>query len=140
MTWYAAHIVMVVKLKGAVQRRFPAWENIVLLSAGSESAALAKAEAIGRASEGDDDGSFKWGGKRATWQFAGVRKVTECALAGDRPASGDEITYGELAFESLASAKRYARGGPADVRHQDQIRVVDDAELVTVLKPRRKQA
>src|SRR5215468_4059584 len=61
MNWYAAHIVMVVKLKEGTQRRFPAWENIVLLSAASEAAALAKAEAIGRASEGDDDGSFRWG-------------------------------------------------------------------------------
>ena len=84
MTWYAAHIVMLVRFKQGVQRRFPAWENIVLVQAQDENEALSKAESLGQRGAGDDGGSFKWDGKLATWEFAGVRKVTECALLGAR--------------------------------------------------------
>jgi hypothetical protein len=140
MNWYAAHLVMVVKLKGRPQRSFPAWENIVLVRAASEQAALAQAESLGRASAGDDDGTFRWGGKDAAWEFAGVRKVTECAFAGAKPTSGDEVTYSELVFDSLANAKRYARGAAMSVRHDDQIRTLDDVELEIEDKPKRKRA
>jgi hypothetical protein len=140
MTWYAAHVVMVVKLKQSNQRRFPAWENVVLLQAASEEAALAKAEAVGDSSAGDDDGSFRWAGKPAVWEFVGVRKLTECALSGDRPAHGDEITFSELEFETLAAAKRYASGRMMSVRHEDQIEDLSEAEFAHVAKPRRKRA
>src|SRR5688500_6175478 len=140
MSWYAAHIVMVVRYKTRTQRRFPAWENIVLLRAGSEEAALAKAEAIGQANEGDDDGTFRWAGKPASWEFAGVRKITECALDGEKPASGDEITYSELEFDSLADAKRYGRGAAMAVRHDDQIRAINAAEAAPVTRAKRKLA
>jgi hypothetical protein len=140
MTWYAAHIVMVVKYKGKTQRRFPAWENIVLVRAASEQSAIAKAEAIGRDAEGDDEGTFRWGGKAAAWEFSGVRKVTECCVPGATPVSGDEITYSELEFASLADAKRYGRGAPMSVRHDDQIRSLDEADLAETARPKRKPA
>jgi hypothetical protein len=44
MSWYAAHIVMRVKLKAGRQERFPVWENIILIQAGSEDEAFARAE------------------------------------------------------------------------------------------------
>jgi hypothetical protein len=140
MTWYAAHIVMVVKFKQGIQRRYPAWENIVLIHAPNEEAALSRAEAIGLRSAGDDDGSFRWGRKPAVWEFAGVRKLTECALAGDRPASGDEISFNELDFESLSAAKKFARGLSAGARHLDQIRDLDGAPMVVEQRPKRKPA
>jgi hypothetical protein len=140
MSWYAAHLVMIVKQKGQQQRRFPAWENIVLIKAASQQSAITKAEVIGAACARDDDGTFEWGGKPATWEFLGVRKVAECALAKNDPASGDEISYQELEFHSLADAKRYARGAAMSVMHNDQIRIVDDAELTTMSRPKRKRA
>lgn len=139
MTWYAAHIVMVVKFKQGQQRRFPAWENVVLVHSSSEDGAITKAETIDLANSEDDE-SFEWGGKPAVWTFAGVRKVAECALAGGRPASGDEITYSELEFESLAAAKRYAAGRAMSVRHQDQINVLPKRNFTEVVNPRRKRA
>jgi hypothetical protein len=33
MNWYSAHIIMYVELKDRVQRRYPVWENIVLIKA-----------------------------------------------------------------------------------------------------------
>ena len=44
-TWYAAHLVLYVEKKTKSQRRFPVWENIVLIQANSEEEAIAKAEA-----------------------------------------------------------------------------------------------
>ena len=140
MTWYAAHIVMLVRFKQGQQRRVPAWENVVLIQAADERSAIAKAEAIGAAECGDGDGSFRWAGKPATWEFGGVRRLCSCALTGDRPASGDEITYHELEFESLAAAKKYAAGQPLLVQHQDQIRELSDSELAESSKARRKRA
>jgi len=136
---YAAHIVMVVRFKDRSQRRVPAWENVVLLQATSDESATSKAEAIGAAGAGDEDGSFTWGGKPASWEFAGVRKVTECALSGPKPASGDEITYSELEFESLAAARRFARGGAVSTIHTDQIADADDTAEAAA-KPKRKLA
>jgi hypothetical protein len=140
MSWYVAHIVMVVKFKEGSQRSVPAWENIVLISAADEIAAARKGESIGRASEGDDDGSFKWMGKPATWEFVGIRKITECALAAERPASGDEISYQELEFDSLAIAKRYAEGETVSVKHRDQIGVASGPEYAADTRAKRKRA
>ena len=140
MTWYAAHIVMVVRLKDRPQRRVPAWENVVLVQAASDESATRKAEAIGAASAGDEDGSFTWGGKPATWEFAGVRKVTECAFAGPKPVSGDEITYSELEFASLAAARRFARGDALAAFHRDQIGEEHEFDLASGGRIKRKPA
>ena len=48
MSWFAAHIIMAVKLKGGDQSRFPVWENIVLIGASSVDEANTKAEQRGR--------------------------------------------------------------------------------------------
>ena len=70
MSWFAAHLIMSVKLKGKRQRRFPVWENIVVIEADSEEQAFRKAEHRGRLEEGDEDGSFTWGPTR----HLGVRR------------------------------------------------------------------
>src|SRR5262245_16370125 len=88
MRWFTAHVIMSLRLKDEAQRQFPVWENIVLVWAKTEREAFAKAEAYGREEEGDDDGSLRWDGKPARWVFAGVRKLVECALLGDRPDDG----------------------------------------------------
>ncbi|MEX0701161.1 MAG: DUF4288 domain-containing protein [Planctomycetales bacterium] len=122
MSWYAAHIIMTVKLKSGAQRRFPVWENIVLFSAKSEREAIAKAEEHGRLEEGDEDESFTWGDRPATWVFAGVRKVTECVAFGDSPGDGMEVSYNELELDSREAVRRLAAGEPTAVRYNDRFR------------------
>jgi len=138
MTWYAAHIIMAVKYKRGVQRRFPVWENVVLIQAATEAQAFAKAEAIGLRDASDDDGSMYWGGRLARWEFSGIRKLTECALLSERPSDSDEVTYHELEFTSSAAVERYANGQPAEARHVDQIRLMARPERQP--KARRKRA
>lgn len=123
MTWYAAHIIMYVKLKSAPQRRFPVWENIVLIEAKNPEAALKKAEQHGRLDEGDSDDSFTWGGKPATWIFAGVRKLILCHAEQTRPGDGTEVTYSELEVKSEADALALGMGRAVAMRYSD-----DDGE------------
>jgi hypothetical protein len=123
MTWYAAHVVMVVKYDRGTQKRFPVWENILLIRAASEEQAFEKAEAAGRGAAGNDDGSFRWQGRPARWEFAGVRKIVTCATENQRPADGDELTYNELEFDSQLAVNAFARGLAASARFDDPLPV-----------------
>jgi hypothetical protein len=120
MNWFAAHLVLYVKLKEEPQDRFPLWENIVLLKADSEEEAFEKAERRGREDEGDDDGSFRWGGKPARWVFAGVRKVTACVDSEKRPADGTEITFLEMEAASKETIDKLLDGEAVSVKLTEQ--------------------
>ena len=118
--WYAAHLILYVRLKVAAQRRFPVWENIVLIKARSEEEAFAKAEKHGREAAGDEDGNFRWGGKPAVWVYAGIRKLTLCDDPTERPDDGTEISYTELEVESEQAVRKLVEGLPVAVRIADR--------------------
>jgi hypothetical protein len=128
MNWYAAHIIMYVKLKDAPQDRYSMWENIVLISAESSDEAYAKAEQQGRDDVGDDD-SFRHDGKPAEWVFAGVRKVTLCQDPKERPGDGTEVSYLELEAASLDELTKLVRGEPATVEICDGFPDDEDLEV-----------
>ena len=106
MNWYAAHVLMLVRLKKKRQTHFPAWENIILIQADSEDEAFQKAGKRGRQDAGDDDSSFHWGKEPAEWVFAGVRKVTSCQDENKRPGDGTELTFLEMEFASQAAIQK----------------------------------
>jgi Domain of unknown function (DUF4288) len=135
MRWFAAHIVMTVEFKQHEQDYFPAWENIVLIKAVSEAEAYQQAEALGRADQGDDGGTFRWGNRPAKWVFAGVRKITECALLGDAPGTGDEITYTEFQFKTSNDVKRFVEGKTSAVVVNDTYRAINPDEGQSQKKP-----
>ena len=120
MNWYSAHIIMYVELKDRVQRRYPVWENIVLIKARDADVAFEKAERCGRSEEGDSEGSFRWGKHPARWVFAGVRKLTECVDPSERPADGTEVSYTELELDSLDAVRKLAGGKPVNVQIADR--------------------
>jgi hypothetical protein len=120
MKWFAAHIVMVVQQKGKKQRRFPVWENIVLIKARSEDEALIKTEENGHANEGDDGGTFRWDGQPATWVFAGIRKLALCVDPDNRPGDGTEITFNEHVMDSKDAVEKYARGEQVELMCRDR--------------------
>ena len=119
-TWYAAHLILYVKLKNHTQRNYPIWENIVLIKARSEEEAFAKAEARGKEEEGDDGGTFRWAGKPARWVFAGVRKLTLCEDAEKRPDDGTEVSYTELEVDSEQAVRKLVRGQSVAVTYKDE--------------------
>jgi hypothetical protein len=137
MYWYAAHLVMVVKQHRGQQRRFPAWESIVILRASSEELAFAKAEAIGHKAAEEDDGTFHWRGKPARFEFVGVRKIVECLLMGLVPGDTDEVTYNELEFSTLKAVQEFTRGKSVVVRYDDELRVLEQPDAPRKAKRRK---
>ncbi len=86
------------------------WENIVLIEAAATDQAFTRAEQRAREDEGDDSGSFTWGGRPAEWIFAGVRKLCKCVNPTERPGDGTEISYLELELESAEQLERFVEG------------------------------
>lgn len=119
MGWYAAHIIMSVRFKDGVQDRFPVWENVVLLEAGSDEEAMQKAERQGRLQEGDAGGTFEWQGRPATWLFAGVRKVIASADHGQQPGDGTEVSYSEMEVDSPEALAKLVRGEAVSVLYEE---------------------
>jgi len=110
MTWYAAHVIMLVKFKDEIQDKYPFWENIILIEAQDSEAAFAKAEARAKLDEGDDNNSFTWDERPATWQFAGIRKLLTCKDETERPTDGTEITYSDMEVSNEADFARLLNG------------------------------
>ena len=116
--WYAAHIIMYVKRKDGTGGKTVVWENIVLLKAGSEEEAFAKAIQRGKEDEGDN-GTFRWGGKPAQLLFAGIRKLTLCEDPEKRPGDGTEVSYMEMEVESEQAVGKLLEGKPVAVKFRD---------------------
>jgi hypothetical protein len=117
--WYAAHLILYVKLKDHAQRKYPVWENIVLIRARTEDEAFAKAEKRGQEDATEDD-TFRWGGRPARWVFAGVRKLTLCEDPESRPGDGTEVSYTELEADSVQAVRKLVAGQPVAVTYQDR--------------------
>ena len=123
MSWYAAHVLMYVRLKDRTQDHFPIWENIILLNANSEEDAFIKAEKRGHEDAGDDDASFRWAGEPAEWVFAGVRKLTSCEDSERRPNDGTEITFLEMQVSSKRDIEKLLEGEPVTINVMDKFGV-----------------
>jgi hypothetical protein len=119
MSWYCAHIVMLVELKNATQERFPVWENVILIEAKNEEVAFDMAERHGRAEEGDDGETFEWEQSPARWVFAGVRKLTQFDTLSGSFDSGVELTYTEFEVGSREEVKQLASGKPVQALFND---------------------
>jgi hypothetical protein len=139
MSWFAAHLIMSVKLKGKRQRRFPVWENIVIIEADSEEQAFQKAEHWGRLEEGDDDGSFTWGGQPATWVFAGIRKLTQCEDFESRPGDGTEVSYLEFELDSQKAVNEFVSGLQVSLRSNDRFRGEQRSKALAISNSRRRK-
>lgn len=119
-SWYAAHLVLYVKLKDRPQDKVTVWENVVLIHANSEEEAFEKATQRGQEEAGDEDGSFRWNGWPAAWVFAGVRKLTSCDDPEERPGDGSEITYTELQVDSEDSVRKLVNGESVTLSYCDR--------------------
>ncbi len=118
MAWYAVNAVLWVRfIDGLDQETYPIWENVYLVEAPDHGAARSAGETIARRDEGDSNGSFRWDGRSAEWVFAGIRKVTSCTDADQRPAYGTELTYSEFEAPSLDAVMKLAGGQPVSVTY-----------------------
>jgi len=110
MAWFAAHVIMYVAFKDGRQDTYPVWENVILIEADTLDAARAKAETVGREGAGDDEGSFRWAERPASWVFGGIRKVIKCDSDPQRPGDGAEVTYSEIVVDTLDEVRDLASG------------------------------
>jgi hypothetical protein len=111
MTWYAAHIVMQMELRG--REDILAWENVVLVQADTVDNAYAKADAIGRIGEGDADGTMEWDGVPARMIYRGTRRLVSISSPTDidnNPSDGCEVTYMQLELDSEEALNKFIVG------------------------------
>src|SRR5262249_19087957 len=123
MSWFAAHLVLYVKLREEPQDHYPLWENIILIKADSADEAFAKAEQRGREDAAEDKG-FRWAGKPARWVFAGVRKLTSCQDPERRPGDGTEISFLEMEVGSEEAINKLMNGEPMSCRLREKFSIL----------------
>jgi hypothetical protein len=126
MAWFAASVVMYFRLKDGPQDEFSIWENVYLIDAPDGAQAHAKAEALGKLGEGDDDGSLRLDGKPAEQVFGGVRKVLSCApsLTGQAVDNsvvedGMEATFSTFTVGSREDLEAFIRGESVQVIYEE---------------------
>jgi len=120
-TSYAAHLVMAVRVADTAGGAIPVYENVVLIDAESDDAAMREACAIGRADVAEPDPSFRWDGRPARLEFVGVRKLMTCQPRGlsHKIESGAELTYAQLSVRSEADLRKLVEGEPVEVVYEE---------------------
>lgn len=119
MKWYAAHLIEFIKFRDGVQDRYPFYENVVLIEAGSPEEAWTKADQFGKENELDDT-SLTWNDRPAQMVFAGVRKViAPCSFEepDSGPTHGTELTYSLLVIDKEEDFHNFLNNEPADVHY-----------------------
>ena len=118
MPWYAASVIMYVKFKDGIQNKYPIWENVILIRARSQKAALSLAKKRAKRDEGDSDGSFTWEKRPATWVFAGIRKLVTCSCE-NRLGHGTEVTFSQMEVKDYRAFVNLVKGRPVKILYEE---------------------
>jgi hypothetical protein len=126
MPWFAAHVIMYFQWKNGSQPEFTVWENVHLIEAIDSEEAQARAEAIGRRTEGDSRGTLRETDADGvdhpvTLVFAGVRKVLTVAheREDDQLGTDDEVTFSQFVVDTQEAVLRLAAGDTITVTYSD---------------------
>jgi hypothetical protein len=113
MTWYVAHALMVLRPKVPMANPHFCWENLLLIEANENEDPWQIAEARAREDSQEEFSMQPPCPVPSRWEFAGIRKVIEVLhnVEDERFASGDQLTYNALLFDS-----------PADLRSSWRVR------------------
>jgi hypothetical protein len=124
MTWYAASVIIAIRLRTGRQRKFPVWENVYLIEAATDEEALRKAERLGKAQEFEDK-TMTLNGRPAILKFAGVRKLITIVNPfpghpdSEPPTDGTEITYSLITVDSKKKLEDLISGQPVSVLYDE---------------------
>ncbi len=125
--WFAAHMIVAFRYRDPErrkrQRKFPVWENIVLIEADTSEDAWEKAKVLGREENGRDDPSTHWNGIPVTMDFIGLRKLVACQGSifsrDDDPRHGLEVTYNKFTVHSRSDLDKLVAGDPVDIEYEE---------------------
>lgn len=116
MNWYIAHVIMWVRFKDGNQDHYPVWENIFLIKADNDDAAMENARAAGKDDEEQRDESFTWDKRPAEWVFGGVRKL----MFIDGPlVSLTELTYNQFQLKTWEDVAALIQGDPVQLTYEE---------------------
>lgn len=120
--WYCAHAVFYYQYEG--QDAFVLHENVYLIEAGDDEQAMLDATELALENEDlSEDGHLEVDGNKASYRFAGIRKLIEVQLDSDKVNrkldSGVELTYSVMVVDSLAEVEQLASGGAARVLYRE---------------------
>ena len=102
MTWYAAGLILAIKLKSGNQDVFPVLENVVIVEAENFDKAREKAKMLGK-NEALSGNNLIYCGQPAFMEFMGIRKIKKThsldddEIGSSQPKNGTEII--EFYFE-----------------------------------------
>jgi hypothetical protein len=117
--WYAAHLIVAMRLKEAETGSRLVWENVILVQADTPEEAMNKVQPYGKLSEGDDDGTLTLDGRPAVAEYLGVRKLIECRHYEHYlcdPTDGTEVTYSTFRVKK-DDLSRLVDGDSVDVEY-----------------------
>ena len=124
MTWYAATIISVVRVRTGKQETFPVWEDVCLIEAASDDDAFRKAETLGKSRE-IDDRTTMLDGVAASVVYLGVRKVGRIinpfpeAPAESPPKHGSEISFSKYTLASANDLNLLVQGKSVHVIYEE---------------------
>ena len=124
MTWYAATIISVVRVRSGKQKTFPAWEDVCLIEAASDEDAFEKAESLGKSREIDDQTTML-DGVPASVVYLGVRKVGKIINPFPEPPDesppkhGSEISFSKYTLGSASDLDKLVQGKSVSVIYEE---------------------
>lgn len=119
MSWYGAHVVVVLRIKEPPpggQLDYTVFENIIIVEAISAEEAFAKARSKAAAEYvGDYEGSLTEDGGPAVAELVGIRKVVLAEDDEEVPGDLTELSYSKLTIQGWDNVVRFARGQKVSV-------------------------
>ena len=120
--YYCAHAIFYFKVEQ--QESFLIYENIYLIEAGDEDAAMVKAQTIARDNEDlNEDGHLELNEKPAQMLFAGIRKIVAVAdySGSAEPAlsCGVELTYSIMEVDTESEVEMLAKGDSVNILYRE---------------------
>ena len=116
--WFAASVLVALRLRSGLQSEIPVFENVYLIEA-DEADVHSRAEAVARANLVDDD-TLALDGQPAVLEFVGIRKIdaVEYPIDADDtrpPGHGCELTWSEYVVASADDLQRLVAGASVPV-------------------------
>jgi hypothetical protein len=126
--WFTAHIILCLRYLDGEQGNYPVMENIVLIEASTSEEAWLKAERKGQTEAIGSECTTR-SGRRAVWEFAGIRKVMKCLETfdpgerseGSSEENGTEVSHSSFSLDSEDSLRKLVNNESVSIVYESAI-------------------